>query len=264
MSDQTSSKEYKNIIVQQEGKAGIIELNRPKALNALNSELLSELIEALQVFDAAGDVGCMVLTGNQKAFSAGADIKEMAGATAVSMLNTGLVGYFDQLTAIRKPIIAAVSGWCLGGGCEVALACDMIVASESAKFGQPEINIGVIPGAGGTQRLAHAIGKAVAMEMVINNRNLTAQEALAYGLVNRVAPVEGYLDEAIKLANEIGARAPVAAQLGKEAVNKAFELSLSEGLHLERQFFAMLFATEDQKEGMAAFVEKRSAEWKGR
>ncbi len=261
MPNQTS---YKNIIVQQEGKAGLVQINRPDALNALNSETMSELIAALQIFDAADDVGCMVITGSQKAFSAGADIKHMANASAVDMMNMEFVEYWDRLKTIRKPVIAAVSGWCLGGGCELALACDMIVASESAKFGQPEINIGVIPGAGGTQRLTHAVGKAVAMEVALNDRRLTAQEALNYGLANRVAPVESYLDEAIQLANQISERAPVAVQLGKEVINQAFEVSLTEGLHLERRLFAMLFSTEDQKEGMAALIEKRPAEWKGR
>ncbi len=262
MSDQTQ--EYQNIIVRQEGKAGVIQINRPKALNALDSLTMAELTTALSKFDKADDVGCTVITGNEKAFSAGADIKQMADASAVDMLTMSFIEYWAKLDAVRKPIIAAVSGWCLGGGCELALACDMIVASKTAKFGQPEINIGVIPGAGGTQRMTRAVGRAVAMEVVLNDRKLTAEEALGYGLVNRVAPAESYLDEAIKMANEIGGRAPVAVQLGKEAVNKAFELSLSEGLHLERRLFAMLFATEDKKEGMAAFVEKRAPEWKGR
>ncbi len=259
-----SEQNYANILVQQEGKAGVIQINRPKALNALNSQTMAEITTALRIFEAADDVGCMIITGSEKAFSAGADIKQMAEATAVSMLTMEFIEYWDQLTAIRKPIIAAVSGWCLGGGCELAMACDMIVASESAKFGQPEINIGVIPGAGGTQRMTRAVGKSMAMEIVLNNRNLTAAEALNYGLANRVVPVESYLNEAIKLANEIGARAPIAVQLGKEAVNKAFDLTLSEGIHLERRLFALLFASEDQKEGMAAFVEKRPAEWQGK
>lgn len=256
--------DYKNIIVKQENKAGVIQINRPDALNALNSQTMAEMLDVLQAFDADNSVGCTVITGSQKAFSAGADIKQMVSASPVEMLNMNFVEYWGKLAAIRKPVIAAVSGWCLGGGCELALACDMIVASESAKFGQPEINIGVIPGAGGTQRFTRAVGKAVAMEVILNDRKLTAQEALNYGLANRVAPVETYLEEAIQLANEIGARAPVAVQLGKEAVNKAFELSLNEGLHLERRLFALLFATEDQKEGMAAFVEKRSAQWQGK
>jgi enoyl-CoA hydratase len=225
---------------------------------------MAELIEALQAFDADEEIGCIVVAGDERAFAAGADIKEIAEASVVGMLNTPFIGYWDRFWSIRKPIIAAVSGWCLGGGCEMAMACDMIVASESARFGQPEINIGVMPGAGGTQRLTRAVGKAIAMEMVLNNRHLTAEDALRYGLVNRVVPVERYLGEAIRLAAEVAARAPVAVRLSKEAVNHAFETTLSEGLVVERRLFTMLFATEDQKEGMAAFVEKRPAEWRGR
>ncbi len=259
-----STQEYTNVIVTQHNKAGVIQINRPKAMNALNSDTMAEITQALAAFDANDEVGCMIITGSEKAFSAGADIKQMAGATAVNMLNMSFIEYWDALLAVRKPIIAAVSGWCLGGGCELAMACDMIMASESAKFGQPEINIGIIPGAGGTQRLTRAVGKTVAMEMVLNGRKLTAPEAETYGLVNKVMPIESYLDEAITLANEIGARAPIAVQLGKEAVNKAFELNLTEGILLERRLFALLFATEDQKEGMAAFVEKRPANWQGK
>jgi len=263
MSGEKFALSYENILVQQQGKVGIVQLNRPKALNALNSPMMAELVAGLQAFDADPNVGCMVITGDERAFAAGADIKELANATAITMLDSSLVGYWDQLLNIHKPIIAAVSGWCLGGGCELAMACDMIVASESARFGQPEIGIGVIPGAGGTQRLTRAVGKAIAMEMVLNNRHLTAEEALRYGLVNRVAPVERCLDEAIHLAAEIAERAPVAVRLGKEAVNRAFETTLSEGMLFERRLFAMLFATEDQREGMAAFIEKRPPAWQG-
>ncbi len=255
---------YENILVRQEGRVGVIQLNRPKALNALNTPTMAEVLAVLRRFDGDATIGCMVISGDERAFAAGADIKQMATASVVEMLDIPFLEYWDQLQTIRKPVIAAVSGWCLGGGCELALACDMIVASESAKFGQPEINLGVIPGAGGTQRLTRAVGKALAMEMVLNNRHLAAEEALRYGLVNRVAPVEGYLDEALRLAAEIAARAPVAVRLGKEAVNRAFETSLEEGLLLERRLFAALFATEDQKEGMAAFIEKRPATWQGK
>ena len=198
-----------------------------------------------------------MITGNERAFSAGADITEMADATPVSLIQAQKIERWHRIRSVRKPLIAAVSGWALGGGCELAMACDIIVASESAMFGQPEISIGVIPGAGGTQRLTHAVGKSLAMEMVLNERRLSAAEALKYGLVSRVVPVERYLDEALTLATEIAARAPVAVQLGKEAVNKAYELSLSEGLCHETMLFYQLFATEDQKEGMQAFVEKR-------
>ncbi|MDM8532286.1 enoyl-CoA hydratase-related protein [Anaerolineales bacterium HSG25] len=256
---------YDNILVRQEGHVGVVQLNRPKALNALSSPLMKELLSALREFDTNSEVGCMVITGSDKAFAAGADIKQMAEASVVDMLNNPFLEYWDELTtAIKKPIIAAVGGWCLGGGCELAMACDMIVASEKAKFGQPEINLGIIPGAGGTQRLTRAVGKAIAMEMVLNNRTLSAQEAVQYGLANRVYPVETYLEEAIKLAEEIAVRAPVAVRLGKEAVNQAFETSLTEGVYVERRLFDMLFATQDQKEGMAAFVAKRPAEWQGK
>jgi enoyl-CoA hydratase len=204
----------------------------------------------------------MVVTGDERAFAAGADIKEMAEATAVDMLKRDFISTFDHIKEIKKPVIAAVSGWCLGGGNELAMSCDMIVASESARFGQPEINLGVIPGAGGTQRLTRAVGKAIAMEMVLNNRTLTADEALQYGLVNRVVPVERYLEEALALAGEIAVRAPLAVRLGKETVNHAFESFLADGIADERRAFQFLFASDDQKEGMAAFVEKRQPEWK--
>lgn len=255
---------YETIIVETFDRIGLIRLNRPQALNALSALLLDELFAALTDFDRDVGVGALVITGNEKAFSAGADIKEMAEATPADLLARGLTDRWHRIARIRKPIIAAVSGHCLGGGCELALTCDMIVASETAQFGQPEINIGVIPGAGGTQRLTRIVGKALAMEMVLNARRLTAQEALQYGLVNRVAPVERFLDDALDLARQIAARAPVAVQLGKEAVNKAYEMTLAEGLSLEQKYFYLLFATEDQKEGMAAFVEKRKPVWKGK
>ena len=264
MSPEITLKDYENIVARVEGRVGIAQLNRPKAMNALNSPTMAELIDALSIFDASEQIGCMVIAGNEKAFAAGADIKEMAGATTVSMLDTPFIDYWDKLQGMRKPMIAAVSGWCLGGGCELAMACDLIVASESARFGQPEITLGVMPGAGGTQRLTRAVGKAIAMEMALNNRQLTAAEALHYGLVNRVVPVERYLGEAIRLAAEIAGRAPVAVRIVKEMVNQAFENHLSEGILLERRLFALLFATEDQKEGMAAFIEKRPPLWQGK
>jgi enoyl-CoA hydratase len=264
VSSETPSGDYTNVLTRTEGRVGIVQINRPKVRNALNSQTMAELIDALQIFDADEDIGCLVITGDDIAFAAGADIKEMADASLVSMMNAPFIGYWDRMRAIRKPIVAAVSGWCLGGGCEMAMACDMIVASESARFGQPEINIGIMPGAGGTQRLTRAVGKAIAMEMILNDRHLTAEEGLRYGLVNRVVPVERYLDEAIRLAAEIADRAPVAIRLAKEAVNHAFETTLGEGMIVERRLFNMLFATEDQKEGIAAFIEKRAAEWKGR
>lgn len=257
------SKIYESILVEIHEQVGLIRINRPKVRNALNSTVLYELAEALETFDNDHAVGAMVITGDDQAFAAGADIKEMADATAVHMLIHSHIPQFDRIRGIHKPVIAAVSGWCLGGGNELAMSCDLIVASETARFGQPEINIGVIPGAGGTQRLTRAVGKALAMEMVLNNRTLTAAEAQQFGLVNRVVPVERYLEEALQLAGEIAARAPLAVRLGKEAVNHAFESFLSDGLADERRSFYLLFASQDQKEGMKAFVEKRKAAWKG-
>ncbi len=255
---------YQNIIVETQERVGLIRLNRPKAYNALNSALMGELGDALETFDSDEGIGAIVITGSDKAFAAGADIKEMADQTPASMLVGGPIEGWERIQRIAKPIIAAVSGFALGGGCEVAMACDMIVASETAVFGQPEINLGIIPGAGGTQRLTRALGKALAMEVILNDRRLSAQEALEHGLVNHVYPVESYLDEALKLAAEIAARAPVAVRLAKECVTEAFELSLAEGLTAERRNFYMLFSTQDQSEGMQAFIEKREAEWQGK
>lgn len=252
------------VLTEIRGRVGLARLNRPQARNALSNELVIELMDALQAFDGSPEVGAMVITGDERAFAAGADIKGMMNATPVEMLMSDRISQFDRIRQIKKPVIAAVCGWCLGGGNELALSCDMVVASESARFGQPEINLGVIPGAGGTQRLTRAVGKALAMEMVLNNRTLNAEEALLYGLVNRVVPVERYLDEAISLAEEIAARAPVAIRLAKEAVNQAFETSLTDGLADERRSFYYLFSTTDQKEGMAAFAEKRKPEWEGK
>ena len=255
---------YENILVEVRDHVGLIQLNRPKALNALNNALLHELMDALEAFDRDESVGAIVIAGSKRAFAAGADIKEMADSSAIEMLPQDRISQFDRIRKVKKPVIAAVSGWCLGGGNELAMSCDMIVASETAKFGQPEITIGVIPGAGGTQRLTRAAGKAIAMEMVLNNRLLTAEEALQFGLVNRVVLVERYLDEAMELAGEIAARAPLALRLGKEAVNHAFDAFLTEGLADERRMFYLLFATADQKEGMKAFIEKREPKWKGK
>ena len=241
----------------------LVELNRPKELNALNLQLMIELRDALIDLDSNPEVRVVVLTGNEMAFAAGADIKEMADKSAVDMLKIDQFSTWDQIKKTRKPIIAAVSGFALGGGCELAMTCDMIIASESAKFGQPEIKIGVMPGAGGTQRLTRSIGKARAMEMILTGQFLSADEALSRGLVNRVVPVELYLEEATKLAQYIARQAPVATQLAKEAVNRAFETSLEEGLRFERKNFYLLFSSEDQTEGMKAFVEKRKPNFKG-
>lgn len=255
---------YTTILTETRGRVGLVQLNRPQAMNAFNLAMLGEVFDALEAFDKDQDVGAIVVAGNEKAFAAGADIKEMSEASYVQMLTEERVEVWDRIRNIRKPVIAAVSGWALGGGCEFALSCDMVVASESAKFGQPEITIGVIPGAGGTQRLARLVGKQLAMEMVINNRALTAAEAQQFGLANRVVPVEGYLDAAVAFAEEIASRAPLAARMAKDAVNAAFETTLTEGLAVEKRNFYQLFATEDQKEGMKAFIEKRKPEWKGR
>jgi enoyl-CoA hydratase len=255
---------YELILIETRGRVGLITLNRPQALNALNNQLMRELMDALDSFDRSEDIGSMVITGNEKAFAAGADIKEMAERSIEQMMDRDHVAVFGRIRTIRKPVIAAVSGWALGAGCEVALSCDMIVASETAKFGQPEINIGVIPGAGGTQRLTRAVGKVLAMEMILNDRRLTAQEAYQFGMVNRVVPVEGYLEEALKLAEEIAARAPAAVRSAKKMINQTFEQTLAEGLAAEKQEFYNLFATEDQKEGMQAFIEKRKPDWKGK
>jgi enoyl-CoA hydratase len=255
---------YTTIIIETHERVGLIRLDRPRAFNALNSTLLAELNQALKDFDRDPGIGAMVITGNERVFAAGADIKEMSDVSAVEMLNGDHISAFDEIMKIKKPVIAAVSGHCLGGGNELAMSCDMIVASETARFGQPEINLGVIPGAGGTQRLTRAVGKVIAMEMVLNNRTLTAEEALNFGLVNRVVPIERYLDEALGLAGAIAARAPLAIRLGKEAVNNAFESFLSDGLADERRAFYFLFASQDQKEGMQAFLEKRDAQWTGK
>jgi len=254
---------FETILTEIREGVGLVRLNRPKALNALNRTLLTELMQALDEFDRDPAIGAIVITGDERAFAAGADISEMAEASAIEMLLRDQISLFDRITRIHKPAIAAVSGWCLGGGCELMLSCDMAIASETARFGQPEIKLGVIPGAGGTQRLTRAVGKAVAMEMVLNNRTLTAAEALAMGMINRVVPAERFLDEALALAAEIAGRAPLAVRVGKEMVNLAFETPLSQGLAAERRAFYFLFASTDQKEGMQAFLAKRPAEWKG-
>lgn len=242
---------------------GLVRLNRPQVLNALNSHLLEALMDSLMELDEDPQVRAIVVTGNERAFAAGADIKEMADASAVEIFLRDHVSQFDRIRQIKIPVIAAVSGYCLGGGCELALSCDMIIASETARFGQPEITIGVIPGAGGTQRLPRVVGKALAMEMILNNRMLTAQEALHYGLVNRVVPLDAYLQEALDLAAQIAGRAPLAVRLAKEAINQAYESYLSGGLAAERRAFYFLFSSQDQSEGMAAFLEKRKPNWTG-
>ena len=253
---------YQYVRVERRDHVGLITLHRPEAHNALNNTLVHELMQALEAFDGEPEIGATVLAGGEKAFAAGADIKEMASLTADEMRSSGFIQAFARLESLNKPVIAAVSGWALGGGCELALACDLIVASETARFGQPEVTIGVIPGAGGTQRLTRRVGKAIAMEMILNNRVLTAVEALQFGLVNRLVSADRCLDEAIALAQEIAARAPLAIRLGRRMVNHAFESPLASGLAEERQAFFEAFASQDRVEGMNAFVEKRAPRWK--
>ncbi len=255
---------YEMILVETPAAGvGLIRLNRPQALNALNGQITKEVFTALEAFDHDDSVGAIVLTGSDKAFAAGADIKQMVEQSAVAMMSDDFTDW-SRMAKISKPIIGAVSGWALGGGCELAMMCDLLVASETAKFGQPEVKIGIIPGAGGTQRLTRAVGKAVAMEVMLGDRNLTAQEALAAGLVNRVFPVDSYLQEAINLAAKIATMPRVAVRLIKDAVNKAEELGLSSGLDYEKRNFYLAFGTEDKIEGMTAFVEKRQPLWKNR
>jgi enoyl-CoA hydratase len=256
--------EHTFIKLHYEPPIATIQLNRPEALNALNLKLMDEVISTLDRLEADPEIACAIITGNERAFAAGADIKEMAGAGAIEMHQRDQFAKWDRIRRFKKPLIAAVSGFALGGGNELAMLCDMIVASETAQFGQPEINIGVMPGAGGTQRLTRAVGKALAMEVVLAGRVLTAKEAQQHGLVNRVVPVEIYLQEAQRLARIIAEKGPIALQLAKEAVLKTYDAPLQEGLVFERKNFYMLFATEDQKEGMAAFVEKRKPEFKGK
>lgn len=260
---------YKTIIVTKIDnsaglKVGQIQFNRPDVLNALNIELMGELLDALQKFDKDGETGCIIITGSAKAFAAGADIKEMATQSAIDMHIRDQFAVWDKIRKIKKPIIAAVSGFALGGGCELAMACDMIVAAESAKFGQPEIKLGVIPGAGGTQRLTRAIGKARAMEMILTGRMYSAREMFEAGLVSRVVDDEVYLEEALALAKEIASMPPIALQMAKDSILKAFDTTIEGGLEYERKAFYLLFASEDMKEGMGAFVEKRKPKWKGK
>lgn len=245
-------------------RVALVRLNRPKQLNALNAEVMERLCEALEDLDRDDGVRCMVVTGSDRAFAAGADIGEMAGASPIDMLRGNRIGQWDRVRRISKPVIAAVSGWCLGGGNELAMALDLVVAGESAKFGQPEIKIGVIPGAGGTQRLIRAMGKSRAMEMVLTGEPITAREALERGLVARIVPDELVVDDAMSLAAQIAEKSPIALRLAKEAVNAAYEMSLTDALAYERRLFYLLFASDDQKEGMAAFLEKRTPEFNGR
>ena len=256
--------EYSTILVEKRGAVTLVTLNRPQALNALNSEVLRELIEVFAAYDADDSQHCLVLTGSEKAFAAGADIKEMQSQGFADMYSTNFFGGWEQVTSTRKPWIAAVAGYALGGGCEVAMMADFIIAADTARFGQPEIKLGVTPGMGGSQRLAHAVGKAKAMEMCLTGRMMDAAEAERSGLVARVVPADGLLDEVMKTAEAIAGMAPLAAIANKEMINAAFEMPLGQGIRFERRLFHGLFGTEDQKEGMTAFVEKRPGKWKGR
>lgn len=252
------------ILTETDGKVGIIRLNRPKVLNALNPQLMTQLADQLEAYDADPEISVILIAGSEKAWAAGADIGDMAEQSAISMYERDQFATWDRMKRVKKPIVAAVSGWALGGGCELMMLCDIIIASETAQIGQPEINIGVMPGAGGTQRLTKAVGKALAMDVILGGRFLTAKEALAHGLVSRVVPQEHYYAEALRAAQQVASKPLVALKIAKEAVLKAHDTNLSEGLDYERKLFYMLFATEDQKEGMRAFVEKRKPNFKGK
>src|SRR6476620_2099620 len=255
---------YETVLVEQRGAVTLVTLNRPQALNALNTQVLKELTEVFAAYDADSSQRCLVVTGSEKAFAAGADIKEMEQQLFADMYSSDFFAGWEKVTATRKPWIAAVAGFALGGGCEVAMMADFIIAADSARFGQPEIKLGVTPGMGGSQRLAHAVGKAKAMEMCLTGRMMGAEEAERSGLVAKVVPAAQLLDEALKTAETIAGMAPLAAIANKEMVNAAFEMGLAQGINFERRLFHGLFGTEDQKEGMAAFVEKRPGDWKGR
>jgi len=258
------AEKFQHILVEARAGYAVVRLNRPKVLNALNGALIGELVTALEALDADSTCRCAVITGNERAFAAGADIGEMAEAEAIPFLLNDRFAQWDRFRNIHMPLIAAVSGFALGGGCELAMNCDLIIASETAQFGQPEINLGIMPGAGGTQRLTHAVGKVRAMEMILTGAPITAQEALRAGLINRVVPVELYLREAEALAARIAAQAPVAVRLAKEAVLKALDASIADGVDFERKNFFLLFAGADQKEGMRAFLDKRQPHFEGR
>ncbi|MBO1268069.1 enoyl-CoA hydratase [Arthrobacter cavernae] len=258
------AEQYENILVERRGRVGLVTLNRPEALNALNKALMDELVAAVSAMDVDPEVGAVVVTGSAKAFAAGADIKEMQSKGYMEMYAADWFRGWEDLTRLRIPIVAAVSGFALGGGCELAMMCDFIIAGDNAKFGQPEINLGVIPGMGGSQRLTHAVGKAKAMDMVLTGRFMGAEEAERAGLVSRVVPAADVVEEALKAAEVIASKSKPVAMVAKEAVNAAFEVGLAQGVLFERRVFHSLFATEDQKEGMAAFSEKRTPEFKHR
>jgi enoyl-CoA hydratase len=255
---------YQNLLVTKEGAIGIVQLNRPKVLNALNFEIMSELVSGLEELDRDAAVNVIILTGGERAFAAGADLAEMSQITPVDLLLGRRFELWDRIRKISKPIIAAVSGYCLGGGNELAMNCDIVVASESASFGQPEVNVGIIPGAGGTQRLPRVVGKYKAMEMILTGKSISADEAYRIGLVNHVVPPESLMEEAKKIATDIASKPPISIRSAKEAILKAQDTTLEVGLEFERKAFYMLFATEDGKEGMKAFLEKRKPTFKGK
>jgi enoyl-CoA hydratase len=252
------------VLVERDGPVAVVLLNRPKQLNALSGPLMDQLVSALRELDDDGAIRCVVLGGNERAFAAGADVSELAEGTPIQLYENRRIEQWDAIRALRTPLVAAVSGYCLGGGCELAMVCDLIVASETAQFGQPEINLGVMPGAGGTQRLTHAVGKSVAMDVILSGRFLTADEALRAGLVARVVAAEAWLEEAKRVARAIAEKSPVAVRLAKEAIDKAFEAPLSVGVDYERRAFYLSRASEDASEGLSAFVEKRKPDFKGK
>jgi enoyl-CoA hydratase len=255
---------HQTIVVETRGRVGLIRLNRPQALNALNATVKDELLAVAERFDADAGIGCIVIGGSEKAFAAGADIKEMAELSYFDVFTADYAADYDRLARVRKPMVAAVAGFALGGGCELAMMCDIIIAADTAKFGQPEIKLGVIPGMGGTQRLTRAVGKSKAMDLILSGRMMDAAEAERCGLVARVVPAANLLDEAMKLAEAIASLSLPSVIAAKEAVNRAFEISLAEGLRFERRNFHALFATADQKEGMSAFIAKRPPNFKNR
>jgi len=254
---------YKTILTETNQNVGLITLNRPDSFNALNLEMLEELADAMNALDNQETIGSMVITGTQKFFAAGADITSMVNASEDEIRKSSFIPSFAKIQNIKKPVIAAVAGFCLGGGIELAMSCDLITAADNAKFGQPEINLGVIPGAGGTQRLTRAVGKFISMEMILNNRTISAEEAFGFGLINHVYDQENYLEQSINLAQQIAIRAPLAIIAAKKAINRSFETSLQKGLSEEREIFFSLFSSQDQKEGMKAFIEKRKPDWQG-
>ena len=251
------------VLVERDGRVAVVRLNRPKQLNALSGELMTALVATLQELDEDKDVRCIVVAGDERAFAAGADINDLAAGTPISLYENRRIDLWDGIRAVRTPLVAAVSGFCLGGGCELAMLCDLIVASETARFGQPEINLGVLPGAGGTQRLTRAVGKALAMDMILTGRMLTAREALDFGLVARVVAREAWLTEAVRVAGEIAAKSPVSVRLAKEAIDAAFESPLAAGVELERRAFYLARASDDATEGLNAFLEKRPPDFTG-